>query len=38
MGSTESKSPKEAGFLRDSASCELKTEISETICILAGVW
>lgn len=41
MGSTESKSPKEAGFLCDaavSASCELKTEISEELCILIVVW
>jgi len=39
MGSTESKSPKETGFLCDaaaSASCELKSEISETLCIL--IW
>jgi len=41
VGSTESKSPKEAGFLRDaaaSANCELKTEMSETLCILTVVW
>jgi len=41
MGCTKSKSPEEASFLRDAAalaSCEVKTEMSETLCILTVVW